>query len=178
MSFSTSAFPYICSSRDWKCPTCQASNLELLPDPDPTEGPRKAEALPDGLTIDPTGGKGSQDKGKQPEPQATTAAVSTASGSTQDAVPAPLSEPLSEPTPTQPTPTQQLPAGHAVPRSRSSAAVRPESQPAAQLIAAAPVHDTNTSVSLSHSERKLALIDRTLALLAGLVALLIIKRLV
>jgi ubiquitin-conjugating enzyme E2 J1 len=40
-------------SRDWTCPVCQVKNSEILSN----EATRKEEQLPDGLTIDPSGGK-------------------------------------------------------------------------------------------------------------------------
>ncbi|PWN48280.1 UBC-like protein [Violaceomyces palustris] len=44
-------------SKEWTCPTCQCRNIDALPDPDPCKGSRKAESLPEGLTVDPDGGK-------------------------------------------------------------------------------------------------------------------------
>ncbi|PWN91770.1 UBC-like protein [Acaromyces ingoldii] len=42
-------------SRDWRCPVCDKSNAEILPDAEKGDAPtRKVEALPDGLTIDTT----------------------------------------------------------------------------------------------------------------------------
>jgi len=41
-------------SRDWMCPVCQVKNSEILSN----EATRKIEQLPDGLTVDPSGGKG------------------------------------------------------------------------------------------------------------------------
>lgn len=40
-------------SRDWKCPICDKTNVEILPEPKAEMGDaRRVEALPEGLTID------------------------------------------------------------------------------------------------------------------------------
>lgn len=51
-SIRSSFFPF--SSGDWTCPVCEKKNRETLSN---DEGPRVLETLPEGLTIDPTGGK-------------------------------------------------------------------------------------------------------------------------
>lgn len=46
------------SSGDWRCPVCEKTNSQLLP---VSADVRVVETLPEGLTIDPSGGKPPQD---------------------------------------------------------------------------------------------------------------------
>ncbi|KAN0066129.1 hypothetical protein ACQY0O_000223 [Thecaphora frezii] len=171
-------------SRTWTCPTCKCSNLELLPDPDPTNGPRKVEALPGGLTIDT-----SRTKIKEAESSSATdaqvssgGAVAAAAASVRGAAVAAAVEITAAP----PAPADARPPGlassdpaPAVSTARSGPGPRPiPTVPAAVVGAVSSPARHPAAMHISESQQKLALIDRCIALLAALVALLVLKRLV
>ncbi|PWY97095.1 UBC-like protein [Testicularia cyperi] len=184
-------------SRKWRCPTCAQTNLELLPDPDPCQESRH-ESLPEGLSVDLSAKPRTQSAGETPTTGPATTVERGSNAPTDHASPAAAlasASPVSAPPPTAPTPvlasasaptSASVPASASVPvpasASASASANRPPytqsnripttpSQPAQPLDRPPPSQGLD-------SQQKLLLIDRCIAWLTGLVALLILKRLI
>lgn len=137
-------------SRTWTCPQCAASNLDLLPDVDADD--TQQESLPPGLSVDLAPPSASESAPSEPAPV------------DQDGISLPLADPLLHPPSSAPS-ALSLPPPPVIPIEAQ--------QPRRPL----PAPSSSTPASLD-TEQKLFLIDRLIALLAFLVALLIYKRLV
>lgn len=148
-------------SRTWTCPTCAVSNLDLLPDTNDEEA--KQESLPPGLSVDLAPSSTPENASSEPAP-------------TEERLALPLADPLLHPPSTAPTDAPHAPSAPSAPSLPPPPVVPMEAQQPAPL---QPVPRSPAPASSQlDTEQKLFLIDRLIALLAFLVALLIYKRLV
>lgn len=142
-------------SRTWTCPTCAVSNIDLLPDVDTEHA--KQESLPPGLSVDLA------------PPSSTNSVPPISTLTEQEVVAQSLTDSLLHPPPDAsaqvlPTPpAPSIPPPSVVPlETRQHQASNPLTPP----------------LSHSDTEQKLYLIDRCIALVALLIALLIYSRFV